>query len=146
VGKKIFHSQEYLDKKIVGKNARNNFSRNTRMVREKMLEKISPRKIAKNVFLHSHEYRCRKVRGKNARNFFSRNTRIVGAQNVGEKSSLKSSKKRFLYSHEYRDQKMGGKMRKQFFQKQTIDSNNNVAKKIVAKMCEKTFFIFTRIM
>jgi len=64
----------------------------------------------------------------------------------GKKSSQKMSKKRFLYSHEYRDQKKGRKPRETIFpETQQIVRAKNVWKKIVAKNCEKTFFIFTRI-
>ena len=46
-----------------GKNARNNFSRNTRIVRAKNVGKKSSGKSAKNVFLYSHEYRDQKKGG-----------------------------------------------------------------------------------
>ena len=46
---------------------------------QKMFEKKSSEKSAKNVFLYSHECRDQKMGGKNARNNFSRNTRIVRA-------------------------------------------------------------------
>jgi len=44
-----------------GKNARNKFSRNTRIVRTKNVEKKIVGKTAKNVFLYSHEYRDQKM-------------------------------------------------------------------------------------
>jgi len=40
---------------------------------------------------------------------------------------------------------MGEKRAKQFFQKHTNSAIKKVGKKIVAKKCEKTFFIFPRI-
>ena len=46
-----------------GKNARNNFSRNTRIVRKKNVGKKIVGKSAKNVFLYSHEYREQKMGG-----------------------------------------------------------------------------------
>ena len=59
-------------------------------------------------------------------------------RNKGEKS--------FLYSHEYRKQKMGTKNARNNFSRNTrIVRAKNVGKKIVCKICEKTFFIFTRI-
>jgi len=65
-----------------------------------------------------------------------------------EKNRRKKERKKhfFLYSHEYRDQKMGGKTREDILtETQQIVRAKNVGKKIVAKNCEKTFFIFTRI-
>jgi len=50
--KKFFYSLEYRDQKMVGKNARINFSRNTRMVRAKMLgKKIVSKKCNKRFFI-----------------------------------------------------------------------------------------------
>ena len=84
VGKKcekrfFIFTQISLPKNGGGKNAQNNFSRNTRLVRSKNVGKKSRKKSAKNVFLYSHEYRDQKMGVKNARNNFSRNTRIVRA-------------------------------------------------------------------
>ena len=59
-----------VTKKWRGKNSRNNFFRNTRIVREKMFGK-NLRKSAKKVFLYSHEYRDQKMGEQNARNNFS---------------------------------------------------------------------------
>ena len=89
-------TQISLPKNGGGKNAQNNFSRNTRIVRTKMLGKKSSEKSAKNVFLYSHEYRDRKMEGKKARNNFSRNTLIMRAKNVGKKIVGKKCKKRFF--------------------------------------------------
>ena len=69
----------------------------------------------------------------------------VRAKMLGKKLSQKFSKKKFLYSLEYRDQKSWEKMREQFFQKHTNGSCKNVGENNVAKKCEKTLFIFTRI-
>ena len=67
------------------KNARNNFSRNTRIVRTKNVGRKIVGKSAKKRFLYSHEYRDQKWGQKNARNNFPRNTRIVPAKNVGKR-------------------------------------------------------------
>jgi len=75
--KRFLYSHEYRDQEIGRKKARNNFSRNTQMVRAKMLRKKSSQKRAKKRFLYSHEFRDEKIGGKNARNNFSRNTRMV---------------------------------------------------------------------
>ena len=68
-----------------GENARNNFSRNTRIVQEKNFRKKIVGKKCEKRFLYSHEYRDQKMGGKNARNNFSRNTGIVREKNVGKK-------------------------------------------------------------
>ena len=51
--KNVFlYSHEYREQKMGGKNARNNFSRNTRIVREKNVGKKIVGKSAKNVFFY----------------------------------------------------------------------------------------------
>ena len=130
-----------------GKNARNNFSRNTLIERaENVGKKIVAKKYEKKFYIHTNIV-TKKWGGKNTLNNFSRNTRIVREKYVGEKSRWKkNAKTRFLYLHEYRDQKMKGKERaKQFFQKHTNSASKKVRKKIVVKKCEKQFFIITRI-
>jgi len=67
-----------------GKKARNNFSRKTRIVREKNVGKKIVGKKCENVFLYSHEYRDQKMCGKNARNNFFTYTRIVQAKMMGK--------------------------------------------------------------
>ena len=58
-----------------GKNVRNNFSRNTRIVRAKKLGKNRPKKVRKMFFLNSHEYRDQKIGvTKCARQFFQKHT------------------------------------------------------------------------
>jgi len=55
--KSFLYSHEYRDQKG-GKNARYNFSRNTRIVRAKNVgKKIVGKKCEKKLFLYSHEYR-----------------------------------------------------------------------------------------
>ena len=93
-----------------GKNARNNISRKTIIVRAKNCWQKFVGKSAKQRFLYLDEYRDKKWEGgNNARNNFYRKTRIVPAKNVAKKFIEKSAKKRFLYSHEYHAQKMGEK-------------------------------------
>ena len=86
-------------KKWEEKNARNNFSRNTRRVREKMLGKKSLETSAKQRFLYSHEYRDKKMGGKTGKQFFQKHT-IVRRKMLEKKSSEKNAKQRFLNSHE----------------------------------------------
>ena len=61
----FLYSHEYRYQKMGEENARNNFSRNTRIVRAKNVRKKSSEKSAKNVFLYSHEYCDQKMGGKN---------------------------------------------------------------------------------
>ena len=101
-------SHEYRELKMGGRNARNNFSRNTRIVRSKNFGQKIVGKKYENV-LNIHKNTVKKiVGGKKARINFSRYTNSA-RKNVGEKIFGKKWKKRFFYSHEYRDQKMGGK-------------------------------------
>ena len=70
VPKTFFYIHTNSVTKKWGKKARNNFSRNTRIVRAKNVgEKIVGKKREKR-FLYSHEYRYQKMGGKNARNNF----------------------------------------------------------------------------
>jgi len=48
--KRFLYSHEYRDQKMGGKDARNNFSRNTRIVRAKKFGKKSSEKSAKELF------------------------------------------------------------------------------------------------
>ena len=74
VGKKCEKPFFYIHTNIVNKNgeknARNNFSRNKRIVRPKNVGKKSSEKSAKNVFLYSHEYRDQKMWGKTRETIF----------------------------------------------------------------------------
>ena len=60
MGKNVFYIHTDIVTKKRGENARYNFSRNTRIVRPKMLGKRSSGKNAKKLFLYSHEYRDQK--------------------------------------------------------------------------------------
>jgi len=62
--KRFLYSLEYRHQKMVGKNARNNFSRNTRMVRAKMLEKNRCQKVQKTFFYIHTNIVSKKVGGK----------------------------------------------------------------------------------
>ena len=73
-----------VTKKWEQKNARINFSRNTRFLRAKNVGKKSTVKSAKKRFLYSHEYRDLKMGGKKARSKFSRNTRIMRGKMLGK--------------------------------------------------------------
>ena len=64
---------------------------------------------------------------------------------LGKKSSQKIAKYRFLYKHKYRDQTMVEKTRETIIPETPIVPAKKCWEKIVAKYCEKTFFIFTRI-
>jgi len=63
-------SHEYRELKMGGRNARNNFSRNKRIVRSKNFgQKIVGKKCGKS-FLYSHEYREKNGRGKKRESIF----------------------------------------------------------------------------
>jgi len=81
--KRFLYSHEYRDPKKGGGNARNKFSRNTRIVRAKNVGKKIVGKKGEKRFLYSQEYRDQKKGEKNSRYNFSRNTRIVRAKMLG---------------------------------------------------------------
>ena len=89
-------SHEYRDQKMGEQNARNNFSRNTLIVRAKNAGKKSSEKSAKNVFLYSHEYRDQKVGGiKRAKQFFPNHINS-SSKKCWEKIAGKKYEKRFF--------------------------------------------------
>ena len=67
--KNFFYIHTNIVTKKWGKKRAKQFFRNTRIVREKMLEKTSGKR-AKKVLLYSHEYRDQKRGGKRALQFF----------------------------------------------------------------------------
>ena len=79
-----------------GKNARNNFSRNTRLVPAKNVGKKMSYKSAKKVSIYSHEYRDQNMGGKKERNNFSGNTRKVRTKNVAKEIVIKDVRKTFF--------------------------------------------------
>ena len=91
----LLYSHKFRYQKMGGKNARNNFSRNTIIVRSKNGKKIVG-KNCENLFLNSHDDLDQKIGGKNARNNFSRNTLLVLAKNVWKKIVGKKCEKRFF--------------------------------------------------
>ena len=66
----FLYPHKYLYQKMEGKNTRNNFSRNTRIVRTKNDGKKSSEKSAKNVSLYSNEYRDQKMGEKTRETIF----------------------------------------------------------------------------
>ena len=127
------------------KKARNNFSRNTRIVREKILGKKSSEKSAKNVFYIQTNTVPKKGVGKSAKQFFQKHTNNARKKCWGNIVG-KKWEKRFLYSHEYRELKMGGKNARNNFSRNTrIVRAKNVGEKNCRKKMRITFFIFTRI-
>jgi len=132
-----------------GKNARYNFSRNTRIVRAKMLGKRSSGKRAKKRFLYSHEYRDQK-RGqkKRVKQFFQKLTNSAGKKCWEKDRREKGRINLFLYSHEYRDPKkrQGGKRAKQVFQIHTNSSSKKCWEKDRGEKGRKNvFYIHTNI-
>jgi len=87
-GEKVFYFHtNIITKKCGEKSARNNFFRNTRIVRANNVGKKSSGKSAKKSFLYSHEYRDPK-RGEKFETSFPKNTRIMRAKNVRKKTSV----------------------------------------------------------
>ena len=72
--KTFFYIHTYiLTKKWWGKNARNNFFRNTLIVQAKNVGKNSSARSAKKRFLYTNEYRDQKMRGKkSAKQYFQK--------------------------------------------------------------------------
>ena len=68
--KSFLYSHGFRDQNMGEKNARNNLSLNTRIVRQKLLEKNFREKVQKKSFLYSHEYRDQKKGGKGALQYF----------------------------------------------------------------------------
>ena len=99
VRKNVFYSHtNVVTKKWGGENARNNFSRNTRIVRAKNVGKKIVVKKGKKRFLYSYDIVTKKRWGKKPRKYFSRNTRIVLAKNVGKESRKEVLKTFFIFT------------------------------------------------
>jgi len=64
----------------------------------------------------------------------------------GKKNRRKKVRENVLYSQDIRDQKMGGKKREIIFPETHEKCEQIWWEKIVGKKCEKTFFIFKRIL
>ena len=88
-----------MTQKSGGKNARNNNSRNTPIVRAKIVGKKLSQKSAKKHFFYSHEYRVQKMGGKNARNNFFRNSTNSANKKYEEKNRRKKGRKNVFYNH-----------------------------------------------
>ena len=116
-----------------GKNARNKFCRNTRIVRAKNVGIKSSEKSAKNFFLYSHEYRAEKMGGKKlAKQFFQKNSNNA-SKKCWEKIVGKKWEKRFFYIHTNIVTTKWGENDWKFFQKHT----NSASKKFWGKNCRK---------
>ena len=80
----------------MGKNARKEFSKNTRIGYPKNVGKKLSLKVRKHVFYKHMNIVTKKMGGKNARKKFSRNTRISRAKNDGQKSCGKCENTFFI--------------------------------------------------
>jgi len=97
-----------------GKNARNNFSRNTRILRSKYVGKKIFGKSAKKRFFIIIRMSWQKNGGKKcAKQFFQKHTNSV-SKKCWEKIVIKKWKKRFLYSRDIVN-KNGGKNHENIF-------------------------------
>ena len=135
-----------LPKNGRGKNARNNFSRNTRIVRAKNVgEKIVGKKCEK-LFLYSHEYRDQKMGGKKlAKLFFQKHTNSASKKCWGKNRRKEVGKRFFIFTRISLLKKGGKKRAKQLFQKHTNSASKKCWGKNRRKKVPKTFFIFSRI-
>ena len=99
-----------------GKTARNNFSRNTRIVREKNVGKKIVGKKCEKRFFYSHEYRDQKMGGeKSAKQFFKKHTNSASKKCRG-KNRRKEVRKTFFNIHKnIVTKKWGGKTRETIF-------------------------------
>ena len=128
-------------KKRGQKNARNNFSRNKRIVRAKNVgEKIVGKKCEKSFFILTRISWPKNGGEKNAWNNFSINTRVVRAKNVGEKIVGKKWEKRFFILTRISWQKKGGKRAKH-----TNSASKKWGKNRRKKVRKTFFYIHTNI-
>jgi len=96
---RFLYSHEYRDQKMGGNNARNNFSRNTRIVRAKNILKKIVTKKCENTFLYSHEYRVQKIgEKKRAKQYFQKQTNSA-SKKCWEKNRLEKVRKHIFYIH-----------------------------------------------
>ena len=134
----FLYSHEHRDQKMVWKNARNNFSRNTRIVRAKNVgEKIVGKKW-ENVFLYTHKYRYQKIVGKKrAKQLFEKHSNGASKKCSG-KNRRKKVRKAFFYiqtnivTKKWREQIA----RNNFSRNTLIVRAKNVGEKIVGKKWE----------
>jgi len=87
--KRFLYSQEHRDRKMGTKNARNNFPRNTRIVRAKNVGKKSSLKSAKKRFLYSRKYRDKKMGTKKCTKQFFQKHMNTAKKKFWEKIVLK---------------------------------------------------------
>ena len=125
------------------KNARNNFSRNIRIVRAKNLGKRSSGKRAKKRFLYSHEYRDTKRGGNLAKQVFQKHTNSA-SKKCWEKDRLEKGRKNVFYLHTNIVTKKRGKKRaKQFCQQQPNSASKKLWGKNRRKILRKKTFLFS---
>ena len=145
--KRFLYLHEYRDQKMGGKNARNNYSRNKRIVRARIVEKKIFGKVRKNtgeiIFLEHTNSANQKCLVKNSLEKCEKTIYNIYMNIITENQGI-CEKNRFLYSHEYRDLKIRGKnARNDFFRYTRIVCAKNVREKNVGSCTKKSFFIFT---
>jgi len=123
-----------------GKNAKNNISRNTPIMREKYVGEKIVGKSAKTRFLYSHEYRDQKMgRKERAKQFFQKHTNST-SEKCWEKNRRKKVRKIFFLIYTNIVTKKGGKTRETIFPEKTpIVRAKNVRKKSSKKSAKKRF-------
>ena len=99
IAKNVFlFSHEYRELKMGGRIARNNFSRNTRIVRSKNFGQKIVGKNYENVILYSQEYREKNCWGKKTRINFSRYTNSASKKCWGKNLRKEVKKTFFLFT------------------------------------------------
>ena len=128
------------------KNTRNNFPRNTRIVRAKNVgKKKSSLKSAKKHFLYSRVYRDQKIWTKKCtKQFFQKNTNT--AKKMLGKNRLKKMRKNVFCIHTNIVTKNGDKkMHESICPETRFLRSKNVGKKSSVKSAKKRFYIHTNI-
>ena len=107
-----------VTKKWGEKSARNNYSRNKRIVRARIVEKIIFGKVRKNtgeiIFLEHTNSKNQKRLVKNSLEKCEKTIYNIYLNIITENHGI-CEKNRFLYSHEYRDLKIRGKTHETIF-------------------------------
>ena len=130
---------------MLEKNARDNSSRNTRIVRAKNFVKKSSWKSANKRFLYSHEYRDHKMGGRECAKQFCQQHPNSASKNVWVKNRREKCEKTFLIFIRISWPKKGEKRAKQVFEKNKNSASKKCWEKIDGIIAKNGFFIFTRI-
>ena len=127
--KRFLYSHEYYYQKIRGKNARNNFSRKSRIVRSKNVGK-NIRENCKNIVFHINTNIVTKKGGEKGAKQFCQQHPNSASNKCWEKIVRKKREKRFFIFTRISLQKNAGKKtRETIFQKHTNSASKKWGKK-----------------